>query len=91
MTAILDHEGKAPEPGTFDLALGNPPYYSDFRIAEIFLQGARRALKPGGRVLMVAKSHAWFDARMPELFDDVRSIPHKLYMVIEGTQRSLAP
>lgn len=88
VTALLDHEGNVPEPGTFDVALGNPPYYSDFRIAEIFLQAARRALKPGGRVLMVAKSHAWFDARMPELFDAVRSIPQKLYTVIEGTQRN---
>jgi 16S rRNA (guanine1207-N2)-methyltransferase len=87
VTVILNHEGHAPEPGTYDLVLGNPPYYSDYQIAEIFLQGARRALKPGGRVLMVAKTHAWYQARMPELFDDVRSYPHKQYTVIEGRKR----
>jgi 16S rRNA (guanine1207-N2)-methyltransferase len=86
ITAILNADGEVPEPGTYDLVLGNPPYYSDYRIAEIFLQGARRALKPGGKVLIVAKSHAWYDTRMPELFDDVKSQVHKQYTVVEGTQ-----
>jgi 16S rRNA (guanine1207-N2)-methyltransferase len=86
VTAILNADGNAPEPGSFDLVLGNPPYYSDYRIAEIFLQGARRALKPGGKVLIVAKSHAWYDTRIPELFDNVQSHVHKQYTVVEGTQ-----
>jgi 16S rRNA (guanine1207-N2)-methyltransferase len=87
VTAILNADGEAPGPGTFDLVLGNPPYYSDYRIAEIFLQGARRALKPGGKVLIVAKSHAWYDTRMPELFDHIRSHAHKQYTVVEGTAK----
>ena len=56
-------------------------------IAEIFLQAARRALKPGGKVLIVAKSYAWFMTRMPELFDDIQLHPHKQYMVVEGIQK----
>lgn len=87
VTAILNAEGEAPDAGTFDLALGNPPYYSDYRIAEIFLQSASRALKPGGTVLMVAKSYAWFETRMPELFDGVQLLPHKQYTVVKGTRR----
>ncbi|MBI3862083.1 MAG: methyltransferase [Planctomycetia bacterium] len=87
ITAVLNADGEVPEPGTYDLVLGNPPYYSDYRIAEIFLQCARRSLKPGGKVLIVAKSHAWYDARMPELFDDVTSTPHKQYTVVTGAQR----
>jgi 16S rRNA (guanine1207-N2)-methyltransferase len=86
--AILDHNGKAPDPGTYDLVLGNPPYYSDYAIAEIFLQGALRSLKPGGRVLMVAKSSAWFETRMPELFDNMQLHAHKQYTVVEGVQRA---
>jgi 16S rRNA (guanine1207-N2)-methyltransferase len=86
VTAVLNADSETPEPGTFDLVLGNPPYYSDYRIAEIFLQGARRALKPGGKVLIVAKSHAWYDNRMPELFETVQSHLHKQYTVVEGTQ-----
>lgn len=86
VSAVQNADGDVPDPGTYDLVLGNPPYFSDFRIAEIFLQGARRALKPGGKVLMVSKSPAWFETRMPEIFDEVKSHPHKLYTVVEGTQ-----
>jgi 16S rRNA (guanine1207-N2)-methyltransferase len=87
VSAILNADCDAPGPGTFDLVLGNPPYYSDYRIAEIFLQGARRALKPGGKILIVAKSYAWFETRMAELFDAVSLHQHKQYTVVEGTQK----
>lgn len=86
VTTVLNAEGETGAPATFDLVLGNPPYYSDYRIAEIFLQGARRALKPGGKVLIVTKALAWYEERMPELFDNVRRNPHKLYTVLEGTR-----
>ena len=39
--------------GEFDLFVGNPPYYSDYRIAEVFLETAYRALRPGGVCLSV--------------------------------------
>ncbi len=41
-TVQLDSQGDIPEPGTYDLFLANPPYYSNFRIAEVFLKAARR-------------------------------------------------
>lgn len=85
VTAILNAEGEMPEPGSYDLVLGNPPYYSDYRIAEIFLEAAKRALKPGGRVLMVSKSPAWFEQRMDELFANVHLHSHKLYTVVESS------
>jgi len=88
VTTVLNSDGDTPEPKTFNLVLGNPPYYSNYHIAEVFLQGARRALKPGGRVLVVAKSYAWYETRMPELFNDVRLHEHKQYTVVEGTQRT---
>lgn len=87
VTAVLNADGDCGKQGTFDLVVGNPPYFSDFRIAEIFLQAARRALKPGGKVLMVSKNSTWYEQRVGELFDDVRMHAHKTYVVAEGTQR----
>jgi 16S rRNA (guanine1207-N2)-methyltransferase len=84
VSTILNADGETGAAGTFDLVVGNPPYYSDFRISEIFLQAARRALKPGGTVLIVTKALAWYEERMPELFDDVKRHQHKLYTVLEG-------
>jgi 16S rRNA (guanine1207-N2)-methyltransferase len=84
---ILNAEGETGEPGTFDLVVGNPPYYSDYRIAEIFLQGARKALRPGGTLLIVTKAVTWYEERLPELFDQVRRNIHKAYSVLEARQR----
>lgn len=42
----------------FDLALANPPYFADFRIAESFMAAARRALRRGGEMRLVAKAAA---------------------------------
>lgn len=88
VTTCLNADGDCGEAGTFDLVLGNPPYFSDFRIAEIFLQAACRALKPRGRVLMVSMNSTWYEQRFGELFDDVRMHAHKAYVVAEGRQRA---
>ena len=64
--------GEIEEAGTFNLVLGNPPYYSHYRIAEIFLQAGRLALKSGGRIQIVGKHSEWLEARMKQLFKNVR-------------------
>lgn len=87
VSTVLNADAETRAAGTFDLVLGNPPYYSDHRIAEIFLQGALRALKPGGTVMIVTKSPSWFQERMAELFDEVVQQPHKTYTVLSGLQR----
>lgn len=51
---LADLEGL--EEGVYDLALANPPYFSNFRIARAFVEGAFQALKPGGRLWLVAKA-----------------------------------
>jgi 16S rRNA (guanine1207-N2)-methyltransferase len=84
---LLDSEGRVPEPGTSDLVVGNPPYYSHYQIAEIFLQAARRALKPGGRVHIVTKKDDWHLARMPQLFTKVESRDVRGYKVVSATAR----
>lgn len=85
VSTILNAEGDTGEPGTFDLALGNPPYYSDYRIAGIFLEAARKALKPGGTVLIVSKAAEWYVENMPVIFPTFKRHIHKLYSVFEST------
>jgi 16S rRNA (guanine1207-N2)-methyltransferase len=84
---IPDAHGRAPDPGTYDVVVGNPPYYSHYQIAEIFVQAARRALKPGGRVRLVTKKDDWHRARLGQLFDQVESTSVRGYRVVNAVQR----
>lgn len=87
ITAKLNASAKVDEEETFDVVLANPPYYSNYRIAEIFLKGARRALKPGGVVWLVAKSIEWYEEHMPRQFANVTVETLRDYSVIRGTKR----
>ncbi len=87
ITTKLNASAQVEEQGTFDVALANPPYYSNYRIAEIFLKGARRALKPGGTVWVVAKTSEWYEEHMPKQFDNVTVQTVRDYAVIRGSKR----
>ena len=84
---LLDSGGNVPEPGTHDLFLCNPPYYSDFRISELFLQAAVESLRPGGRLHLVSKLTDWHHNRMIEIFANAEV--HRLgdYDVITSINR----
>ena len=71
----------------YDLVVTNPPYYSNYRIAEIFLEGAHRALKPGGRVQVVTKNAEWYQEQMPRLFDKIAVEQRKTYLIVSGRKR----
>lgn len=83
---LLSSDGVTEQPGTWDLVLGNPPYYSDFRIAELFLQTARRLLRPGGRIHIVSKPVDWPLARLRQLFTDVRQHAFGDYFVFTAVR-----
>ncbi len=87
LQSVHSADGECAGKGSFDLLLGNPPYFSNYRIAELFLQTARRLLKPGGELMIVCKNPAWYRERMGELFDDVGFAQSGNYHVVSGINR----
>jgi 16S rRNA (guanine1207-N2)-methyltransferase len=86
LTVALEAGGGVPEPGTYDLALANPPYYGDFRIAELFVEAARAALAPGGTLLVVTKQPGWYLETLPNSWRDVAREIVKNYHLIEAVR-----
>ena len=86
VTVALEARGHVPEPGTWDLALANPPYYSDFRLAELFVESARLALTPGGTLLVVTKQPSWYVENLPRMWADVAREEVKGYHLIEAVR-----
>ena len=72
--------------GTFDVFVGNPPYYSDYRIAEVFLETAKRALKPGGICYTVVKNAAGLKPVQERYFPQVEVIGRRGYNVLRSVK-----
>lgn len=70
--------------GEYDLFVGNPPYYSEYRIAEVFLETAYRALKPGGICLSVVKTASGLQALQEKYFHTVEVIKRRGYCVLRS-------
>ena len=87
MTYALDAEGASPATDEFDLALANPPYFSNYAIADLFLDTAHRALKPKGQVLIVTKTPNWFIERMPLWYADTEVKEANDYWIVSGKKR----
>jgi len=86
VTVALEAEGRVPDPGSWDLALANPPYYSDFRLAELFVEAARLALAPGGTLLVVTKQPTWYLENLPRMWTNVAREEVKTYHLIEAVR-----
>ncbi len=86
LTTTLTCQGELPQEGVFDVALGNPPYHSNYQIAELFLQTARRGLKSGGRVYIVSTQSDWLVARMGQIFSNVKLENHRGFAVVRGVK-----
>ncbi|MDQ3332411.1 MAG: methyltransferase [Planctomycetota bacterium] len=87
VTAVRTHlsaAGKCGVKGKLDLAAGNPPYFSHFRIAELFVASAHEALKRGGRAVFVTKQPEWFEEHMTPRFTDITTRPVREYMVVSA-------
>ena len=86
-TTQLEAEGRCEQSGEFDLVLANPPYFSNFKIGEIFLFAAQRALRFGGRAHFVTKQPTWYTEQFSQVFDDVSVREIRGYFIIKGTKR----
>ena len=72
--------------GPFDVFVGNPPYYSDYRIAEVFLDTAKRALKSGGTCYSVCKNAAGLEPVQKRFFPKVEVIKRRGYAVLKSVK-----
>lgn len=72
----------------FDVFVGNPPYYSDYRIADVFLQTAAETLKKGGVCYTVCKNAAGLEPVQRRYFGDVTVISRRSYAVLKSIKRS---
>ena len=85
LTTMLSCHAVLPDEGKWDLYLANPPYYSDYRISELFLQSAAASLRPEGRIHLVTRLTDWHESRMRELFTNIEVRRIGEYDVIIGT------
>ena len=84
---LSDNGTPARMDGTFDVFVGNPPYYSDYRIADVFLETAKRALKPGGVCYTVCKNAAGLEPVQRRYFPDVEATRRRGYAVLKSEAR----
>ena len=83
---LSDNGTPARMDGTFDVFVGNPPYYSDYRIAEVFLETAKRALKPGGICYTVVKNAAGLKPVQERFFPEAEVLGRRGYSVLRSVR-----
>jgi len=81
-TLILSDNGT--DQTGFDLFAGNPPYYSDFKIATLFIDTAHATLRPGGISLLVAKSTQRLEETLQATFGNAKVLPRRGYGVVRS-------
>ena len=70
------------EPNSFDVILANPPYYAKSEITQLFVEGTRDLLKPGGRYYIVTKMPTAVVPMIFETFGDCSVIENRGYSVV---------
>ena len=83
---LSDNGTPAQMDGTFDVFVGNPPYYSDYKIADIFLETAQRALKSGGVCYTVCKNADGLEPVQRRYFPEVEIIRRRGYAVLKSVK-----
>ena len=78
--------------GTFDWIVSNPPFHdglaTDYRFVEQFIAEAKRFLRPGGRLRIVANAHLKYLPALEQAFGSVRTVGEdSRFRVYEGTRQ----
>jgi 16S rRNA (guanine1207-N2)-methyltransferase len=71
----------------FDVAVANPPYYAQQGIARLFIEGARRMLRPGGRLYVVTKQADVVGEMMREQIGEPLAVLRRDYAVLAATKK----
>ena len=83
---VLADDGMPTEDaGRYDVFLGNPPYFGDWRIAETFVSTAKKVLRPGGVCFTVAKSEGGLKELQERIFGNVEVVHRRGYCVFIST------
>jgi len=88
IVAQVNHDGQIDQPGTYDIAVGNPPYYANFRIAQHFIETAIRALRPGGRLMLVSKHPKWYAENITRWLEECEVFQSRNYHLATGVKPS---
>jgi 16S rRNA (guanine1207-N2)-methyltransferase len=79
---LLDCDGRSIMEGVYDLVLANPPYYSGFQLATLFVASAARALRPQGLLQVVTKMPAWYVEHLGGEFTEIETRAVGNYVVV---------
>jgi 23S rRNA (guanine1835-N2)-methyltransferase len=85
---IADARPDGLPPRRFDLALANPPYYAQQSVARLFIEGASRLLRPGGRLYLVTKQADVIGEMMREQFGEPLVIARRDYAVLLANSKN---
>ncbi len=87
LSTQLDAGGNIPRSGSFDLVLANPPYYSNWAIATIFVEAAARAMRPNGWLYLVTKHADWYQNNLPFVMSDIAVRTVRGYSIVTARPR----
>jgi 16S rRNA (guanine1207-N2)-methyltransferase len=73
---------EGPPAASFDVALANPPYFAQSRIARLFIERARVLLRPGGRFYLVTKQPDQVGPLVAETFGTTQVVSRRGYAVL---------
>jgi len=86
VVAKLTCTGEVDQPAGYDIAACNPPYYANFKIAELFIDASRQALKPGGRIYIVTKTAQWYEENLYPGWRDIVITQGNQYAIVNATR-----